>query len=277
MGFLTNLKAQKALTAQGKGNVAEAEKLYEEAFAKGINTPRYVLSYAVLLLRSGQYEKAKELLVKHQKDPGMTGETRNQLVMYFAVASHKLGKTDTAISKLEDIQRHGKSGLLYQTLGYIYIDKYDIANTPDFSAIDSSKPEPAKPDSTVEVIPGEDGSIEEKKTAEQLWQEGREKALAYNQEAVDYDEDDPVCLDNLAQTYYRVLGDKEQAKIWFDKAISAKEGQIDTLWFLSRYDLDAGNRSAALEKLEKALEGRFSPLNYITKDAIEKEIARLKA
>ena len=270
MGFLTNLKAQKALTAQGKGNTEEAEKLYEEAFAKGVNTPRYVLSYAILLLRSGQFEKAKELLVKHQKDPGMTGEAKNQLITYYAVASHKLGKSDTAISKLEEIQRHGKSGLIYQTLGYIYADKYDQAHTPDFSAMTVEEPVP-------EADPGVDGSVEAAKTPEESWREGMEKALAFNLEAVEYDEDDSVCLDNLAQVYYRVFGDKKQAKVWFDKAIAAKEGQIDTLWFLSRYDLDEGNTAAALEKLEKALEGRFSPLNYVTKEIIEKEIARLKA
>ena len=33
---------------------------------------------------------------------------------------------------------------------------------------------------------------------------------------------------------------------------------------------------AALEKLEKAAQGRFSPLNYCSKNAILKEIERLK-
>ena len=34
--------------------------------------------------------------------------------------------------------------------------------------------------------------------------------------------------------------------------------------------------AAALEKLEKAAEGRFSPLNYCTKERVLEEIARLK-
>ena len=33
---------------------------------------------------------------------------------------------------------------------------------------------------------------------------------------------------------------------------------------------------AALEKLEKAAEGRFSPLNYCNRETVLKEIARLK-
>ena len=91
-----------------------------------------------------------------------------------------------------------------------------------------------------------------------------------------YDDEDAVCLDNLGQTYYRVLGDKAAAREWFEKAIAQKEGQIDTLYFLSRYDLEAGDKAAAREKLEKAAEGRFSPLNYVTKEAIEAEIAALR-
>lgn len=104
-----------------------------------------------------------------------------------------------------------------------------------------------------------------------------EKALSYNLEALEYDEEDPVTLDNLGQVYYRLLGDKEKAREYFEKAIAIKENQIDTLYFLSRYDIEEGKKEAALEKLELALEGRFSPLNYVTKKQIEDEVAALKA
>lgn len=103
-----------------------------------------------------------------------------------------------------------------------------------------------------------------------------EKALAYNMEALEYDEEDPVTLDNLGQVYYRLLNDKEKAKEYFEKAHEIKEGQIDTLYFLSRYDLEEGKKQEAIEKLEVAKEGRFSPLNYATKEMIEAEIEQLK-
>ena len=104
-----------------------------------------------------------------------------------------------------------------------------------------------------------------------------EKALAYNLEALDYDDEDPVTLDNLAQTYYRLLGDKETAKKYFEKALEIKDSQIDTLYFLAQYDLEAGNKQAAAEKLQKALEGRFSPLNYAKREMIEKQLEELNA
>ena len=103
-----------------------------------------------------------------------------------------------------------------------------------------------------------------------------EKALAYNLEAVDYDDEDPVVLDNMGQTYYRLLGDKEKAKEYFDRAHDIKDTQIDTLYFLAKYDVEAGDKEEALKKLETALEGRFSPLNYATKERVQAEIDALK-
>lgn len=103
-----------------------------------------------------------------------------------------------------------------------------------------------------------------------------EKALAFNQAALEYDDEDPVILDNIGQIYYRLMGDKEKALEYFRKALERKPGQIDTLWFLSRYDLEAGKKDEALEKLDTALEGRFSPLNYVTKPMVEEEIARIR-
>jgi tetratricopeptide (TPR) repeat protein len=103
-----------------------------------------------------------------------------------------------------------------------------------------------------------------------------EKALPYNEEALEYDDEDSVCLDNMGQLYYRLLNDKEKAKPYFDKAHEIKPSQIDTLWFLSRYDLEKGDTKAALEKLQTAAEGRFSPLNYVTLEQVEAEIARLQ-
>lgn len=103
-----------------------------------------------------------------------------------------------------------------------------------------------------------------------------EKALAYNLEALDYDDEDPITLDNLGQTYYRLLGDKEKAREYFEKALAIKDSQIDTLYFLAQYDLAEGKKDDALAKLKKASEGRFSPLNYATKDRVLAEIKELE-
>ncbi len=102
-----------------------------------------------------------------------------------------------------------------------------------------------------------------------------EKGLPFNEAALEYDDEDAIVLDNMGQLYYRVLNDKEKALEYFTRAHALKEDQIDTLYFLSRYDVENGDTAAAKEKLEHALEGRFSPLNYAKKARIQEALAAL--
>lgn len=265
MGFFATLKAQQAYKLHGKGDIAGARKLYEEAIQKGLDVPRFVLAYCILLIRSGEYQLAKDQLVKVQKMPGLTADQKVQLFIDYAACCYKLGDLPRAVDLLEKQHRRQPTGTLYETLGYLYVEKY---------AGEKPVATPAAPQ------PEEGEEAPAPLTQAELdaqWEEGKAAALAFLQEAVEYDEDDAITLDNLGQFYYRVLGDKAEAKTWFDKAIAIKEGQIDTLWFLSRYDLDNGDKAAAIEKLETALEGNFSPLNFADKPMVEAEIARLKA
>ena len=277
MGFMTSIKANKAYRLQQKGQKDEALKLYEEAFAEGLNDPRYVLAYALIMIRNGEYQKAKDFLVKHQKAPGMTQDQRTTLFVDYAACCFRLGNIDKGISTLEQQFRKTETGLLYQTLGYLYVEKYDAANRPAFD-------EPAEPE-TAEEQPAEAGEETGAEAAEaageansprEAWDAGVEKAEDFIRKSLEYDDEDAICLDNMGQFLYRVREDREAAKPWFDKAIAIKDKQIDTLYFLSRYDEEAGDREAALEKLEKAAEGRFSPLNYCDRETVLKEIERLK-
>ena len=274
MSLKATMTIMKAWAAQRKGLTEQALSLYEEGFAAGGGDPRYMLAYAILLIRNGEFAKAKDLLVKHQRMPGMTPEQKTELINDYAVCVYKLGEPEKAIAKMEENFRKNPTGNIYQTLGYFYVDQCDQANRP---ADDEPAPVVAEVPAE-EAAEGEDAVPQEApKTPAQLFDERLEKASVFLEEAVEYDDEDPIVLDNLAQYYYRCLGDKQTAKTWFEKAIAIKEGQIDTLWFLSRYDLEAGNKDAALEKLTLASEGRFSPLNFKTKDEVLAEIERLKA
>jgi len=274
MGFMATMKAQKAAALHSKGDIQGAKKLYQEAVEKGLDAPRFLLSYAVLLIREGEYQQAKDLLVKTQKAPGISAEQKVQLFMDYAVCCYKLGDMARGLSLLERQHQRQPTGMVYETLGYLYVEWYQPQNKP----VAAAQPLPQE---NVESAEGEEAAeTAAPKTQAELdaeWQAGIDKALAFIQESIDYDEEDAICLDNMGQFHYRVLNDKATAKTWFDKAIAIKEGQIDTLWFLSRYDLDNGDKASAIAKLEKALEGRFSPLNYCTKSSVESEIARLKA
>lgn len=221
MGFLTVFKAQKARKAHQEGRIEEAMKLYQEVLNEGHRDPAVFLPYSVLLIRNGEYAKAREMLVEYQKLP-MNPDQKNQLFVNYAACVYKMGELQKGIDLLERQHQKKPSGMIYETLGYLYIEAGDA-----------------------------------------------EKAMAYNMEAYEYDDEDSITLDNLGQLYYRLLGDKATAKSYFEKALEIKPGQIDTLYFLAQYDLEAGDKEAAAEKLETALEGRFSPLNYASKEMVQ--------
>lgn len=281
MGFMATIKAQQAMRAHGKGDLEQAKKLYEEAIDKGLMSARPMLGYAILLIREGSYDKAMPLLIKAQKCPDLTPDQKSQLFVDYAACLMKKGELDKAIHLLEKQHNRAPIGLTYQTLGYMYVEKYSGAKpvaeaAPEKAAEAPEMPENADTEASAEAAE-EQPKVKTQEDIDREWQEGIDKMFAFIQESVDYDDEDPVCLDNLGQAYYRVTGEKDKAKEWFEKAHAEKDSQIDTLWFLSRYDLEAGDKAAAIAKLEKALDGRFSPLNFCTKEMVQEEVERLKA
>ena len=278
MGFMATIKAQQAMRAHGNGDLEQAKKLYEEAIDKGLMSARPMLGYAILLIREGSYDKAMPLLIKAQKCPDLTPDQKSQLFVDYAACLMKKGELDKAIHLLEKQHNRAPIGLTYQTLGYMYVEKYSGAKPVAEAELEKAAEAPEMPDTEASTEAAEEQpKVKTQEDIDREWQEGIDKMFAFIQESVDYDDEDPVCLDNLGQAYYRVTGEKDKAKEWFEKAHAEKDSQIDTLWFLSRYDLEAGDKAAAIAKLEKALDGRFSPLNFCTKDMVREEVERLKA
>ncbi len=277
MGFMATIKAQQAMRAHGKGDLEQAKKLYEEAIDKGLMSARPMLGYAILLIREGSYDKAMPLLIKAQKCPDLTPDQKSQLFVDYAACLMKKGELDKAIHLLEKQHNRAPIGLTYQTLGYMYVEKYSGAKPVAEAEPEKAAEAPEMPDTEASTEAAEEQpKVKTQEDIDREWQEGIDKMFAFIQESVDYDDEDPVCLDNLGQAYYRVTGEKDKAKEWFEKAHAEKDSQIDTLWFLSRYDLEADDKAAAIAKLEKALDGRFSPLNFCTKDMVREEVERLK-
>ena len=275
MGFMASIKAMQAMRAHTKGDLAKARVLYEEALAKGLNEARPMLAYSLLLIRAGEYEKAMPLLLKTQKCPDLTPDRKSQLFVDYACCCARTGELDKGVALLERQHARTPIGLTYQTLGYLYVEQ--LAPERRIVADESTVVMVPGPNEFSDPVPAEGLTVAEKQEIlDRQRAERIEKAAKMIDESVDYDDEDPVCLDNKGQFLYRVLGDKAGAKEWFDKAHEQKPGQIDSLWFLSRYDLDAGETAAAIAKLETALEGKFSPLNYADKAMIEAELARLK-
>lgn len=99
-------------------------------------------------------------------------------------------------------------------------------------------------------------------------------ALAFNQEALEYDDEDPVILDNMGMIYYE-MGDMDQALSYFLKAEEENPNQASTLYNLGRIYRKKAEATPAREKLEKALDCNITPLSAVTREEIEKELSLL--
>lgn len=91
------------------------------------------------------------------------------------------------------------------------------------------------------------------------------EALALNMEALEYDDEDAVILDNLGQLHLS-MGDKEKALEYFTKAHEQKPAQVDTLYYLAKLASERGEKAQAKEYLEKALTGNYSALCTTTRE-----------
>lgn len=214
---------------QQKGDIKGAKAAYAALYEDKVMSAAYMLPYSLLLTRAGEYEKAREILFEAQKAPDLSLEKKQQLYVNYGAVLWKLGDKEGAIRNLEAAHEKYPSGIIYQTLGYLYVEYGD-----------------------------------------------KEKALSYNEEALEYDHEDPIVLDNMGQTYYRLLNDKEKALTYFKKANELRPVQIDTLYFLAKYDIESGDTQAALEKINQALSGNFSPLNYATEDKLNQLKEQIK-
>lgn len=144
-----NLKAEfmgrKAYNTHLKGNALLDKKMYKEAEEKhrealeiyrqaveaGDENPNHLMAYGVLLLRTREYEKARAMMLKVEKMPGLNQEMKKQLRLNYAVCIWKLGQLDRAIELMRQVCSSGMNATIYGSLGYMLIEK--ARQTGDFT------------------------------------------------------------------------------------------------------------------------------------------------
>jgi len=145
MNIMAELQGRKAYNIHLKGNALLEKKMFKEAEAKhrealeayeraeaaGNNNPRHLMAYGVLLLRSRQYEKARAMMLKVEKLPGLTREMKKQLRINYAVCVWKMGQLDRAIELMRQASEDGLNSMIYGSLGYMLIEK--ARQTGDFT------------------------------------------------------------------------------------------------------------------------------------------------
>lgn len=199
---------------------------YEKAIAVKTCPQKIKITYSYFLLRSGKIEKSKEVLEKVKEE----GIEKNMNFVYkqnYSLILFKEGKIDEAIEIMKEIFDTYKTTSVYESLGYMYIEKGDL-----------------------------------------------EKALEFNLRAKDYNDQDPIILDNLGQTYL-LLKDYKNANEIYEKLFKSNPKFPDAFYNYGLVLSEMGKKDEALSKLNKALTLNFSFLSSVKKEQVEEKINEL--
>ena len=95
-----------------------------------------------------------------------------------------------------------------------------------------------------------------------------EQALAFNREAVDYDDHDSVILDNIGQVLYR-LGKLTEAEQMFTRALEEKETQLDSLYYMAKVQHELNHPDKARFYIKKAMAQNRSNMATVSQAMVE--------
>lgn len=101
------------------------------------------------------------------------------------------------------------------------------------------------------------------------------KALSFNLEAMEYDENDAVVLDNLATTYL-ALDRYDKAEPLLRRAHELRPKQVDILYHLAQVEVHRGELGEALDLLEMAEHGYLDALNDVDRDMIDQALEEVE-
>lgn len=101
------------------------------------------------------------------------------------------------------------------------------------------------------------------------------RALQFNKEAYEYNDSDPVILDNLGYTYYKI-GNKKRAEEIYEKLMILNPSFPEAYYNYSCIQKDMGQIKKALEIANKAKNYRLSFLSNFTEEELDSHLKELE-
>lgn len=101
------------------------------------------------------------------------------------------------------------------------------------------------------------------------------KALEFNKEAYEYNGENDVIADNLAQTYYK-MGDYEKSREIYDKVIKHKLTSPTLCYNIAKTLSKTGETELAVTYLKNALNMHFAGVASVDKETVEKLLDELE-
>ena len=226
---------------EAKAKFDEARKLYDEAYAAGCRRTNILMAYSILLMRQGEFAKARELMKEISAIGGMTEDTHFELRVNYSICLWRLGILDEAIKTITYAGKHAKNSSYYSSLGTFLVEQAGkMGEESDFEA-----------------------------------------ARAILEEAMDYDDEDAATLDNYGEYYRllsvrsagsdaeKAAEQRAQAKDYFERAHKQKPSQITTLYALAKLEQEDGNTDRARELTDKAIMHLSSKVCPITMEQLQ--------
>lgn len=225
-----------------KGQIAEAKKRYEEALAHyaeaynaGYKACNYMQSYAILLMREGQIDKARSILLEVQNIKGLSKDDWHNLRVNYSIAQWKLGQIDKAIETIGHAAREKMNSSVYNTLGMYLLDKARI--TGEFEEALSFINQAMNYDD-------EDAATLDNLGQLYMIMADAEKAKGEAEKASEY---------------------TRNARKYLEAAHKNKPRQITTIYYLATLMLEAGETDAAREMVHNADDIYFSDLCSVSR------------
>ncbi len=100
----------------------------------------------------------------------------------------------------------------------------------------------------------------------------RQKALAFNLEAYDYNSDDMVIMDNLAEAY-ALCGETEKAKAQYEALLKKEPHFPEPYYNYGLLLINQGQKERGIDLIRQSLDKRFTFLSVKTKEEVETLLA----
>lgn len=96
----------------------------------------------------------------------------------------------------------------------------------------------------------------------------REKAMSFNLEAYEFNSDDMVILDNLAEAY-ALCGETEKAAETYEKLLEKEPHFPEAYYGYGMLLIDRGERERGIDLIKQSLDKRFSALSVKSREQVQ--------
>jgi tetratricopeptide (TPR) repeat protein len=115
-----------------KGNMEKGLVWLKRAYKTGVSKPKTVVSYAYLLLKTGNIKEAENILEKLLRSR-LEADDRMLAKSNMALVEWKKDNLDKAISTLKEVIGEFETSNIYGSLGYMLIQKGDLDEALEFN------------------------------------------------------------------------------------------------------------------------------------------------